>query len=85
LKNSTQASELLSEVYYRNSTGTASPDDDKHKAEPINGQIHLGKPIFKNKAGKRLMLEPELQINPDKIIRYLNIKAKVKIVPQGFT
>lgn len=85
MKDPKQASELLSEIYYRNSAGTASPDYDTYKAEPIKGKIHLGMPIFKNKAGKRLMLKPELQINPDKIIRYLNIKAKVKIVPQGFT
>ena len=42
-------------------------------------QIHTDKPIFKNKAGKRLTLPEYLQINPDKIVRYLNIKATVLI------
>ena len=41
--------------------------------------IYTDKPIFKNKAGKRLMLPKELQVNPDKIVRYLNIKARVFI------
>lgn len=41
--------------------------------------IHTDKPIFKNKAGKRLMLPKHLQVNPDKIVRYLNIKARVFI------
>ena len=42
-------------------------------------KIHTDMPIFKNKSGKRVMLPRELQINPDKIVRYLNIKAKVFI------
>lgn len=41
--------------------------------------VHTNLPIFKNKAGKRVMLPKELQVNPDKIVRYLNIKAKVFI------
>ena len=81
----TKVTELLSEIYYRNNRGSASPDDIKNKIAPVNGIIQLGKPIFKDKTGKRLMLEDGLQINPDKIIRYLNVKATVKINPQGFT
>lgn len=42
-------------------------------------KIYTDLPIFKNKAGKRLMLPRELQVNPDKIVRYVNIRAKVKI------
>ena len=42
-------------------------------------EVRTGYPIFKNKAGKRLMLPKEMQVNPDKIVRYLNIKAKVFI------
>ena len=42
-------------------------------------KIYTDLPIFKNKAGKRVMLPRELQVNPDKIVRYLNIKAKVMI------
>ena len=41
--------------------------------------IHTSYPIFKNKQGKRVVLPKELQVNPDKIIRYLNIKAQVTI------
>ena len=48
--------------------------------QPEGGhRIYTHLPIFKNKAGKRLMLPRELQVNPDKIVRYLNIKAKVMI------
>ena len=48
--------------------------------ESENGyKIYTDLPIFKNKAGKRLMLPKHLQINPDKIVRYLNIRAKVMI------
>lgn len=46
-------------------------------------RIHTHLPIFKNKAGKRLMLPKELQVNPDKIVRYLNIKAKVFVEAMG--
>jgi hypothetical protein len=42
-------------------------------------RIHTHLPIFKNKQGKRLMLPKHLQVNPDKIVRYLNIKAQVFI------
>ena len=52
--------------------------------QPEGGhRIHTHLPIFKNKAGKRLMLPKELQVNPDKIVRYLNIKAKVFIEAMG--
>lgn len=46
--------------------------------QPEGGnRIHTKLPIFKNVAGKRLLLPKNLQVNPDKIVRYLNIKAKV--------
>lgn len=52
--------------------------------QPEGGhRIHTHLPIFKNKAGKRLMLPKELQVNPDKIVRYLNIKAKVFVEAMG--
>jgi hypothetical protein len=38
-------------------------------------RIYMSYPIFKNKQGKRVMLPKELQVNPGKIVRYLNIKA----------
>jgi hypothetical protein len=48
------------------------------EAEGVH-RIYTNLPIFKNKAGKRLMLPRELQVNPDKLVRYLNIKANVFI------
>ena len=75
----TNVQNLLSEIYYRNKAGHTYADVSSNKIAPTNGQIHIGLPIFKNTAGKRLILPKELQINPDKIVRYLNIKAKVKI------
>ena len=73
------ASELLSELYYRNSEGITYADVDSHKKAPENGVIYTNLPIFKNKSGKRVMLPKQLQINSDKLVRYLNIKAKVAI------
>lgn len=52
------------------------------EAEP-GYDVYTDKPIFKNKAGKRLMLPKNKQVNPDKIVRYLNIKANVYIEPLG--
>ena len=64
-------------------------DSTNHENEALNkyyllngyrtNEIYLNKPIFKNKQGKRLMLNKQNQINPDKIVRYLNIKANVFI------
>ena len=79
--------DLLSELYYRNSSGHNYADIDSNKIKPteilgdgeLNYTIHLNKPIFKNKAGKRLLLDEKDQINPDKIVRYLNIKAIITI------
>lgn len=79
LKENVNPAVLLSELYYRNSQGNSYADVDSHKIAPINGRILTHLPIFKNKLGKRLMLPKELQINSDKIVRYLNIKAKVSI------
>ena len=88
-KDPSKASELLSELYWRNIAGNAYADGIENKVGTnierdndgniISYTIHLDKPIFKNTAGKRLMLDEEDQINPDKIVRYLNIKAKVFI------
>ncbi len=83
LKPEININELLSELYYRNNMGNSYSDIDQNKISPtyINGEyvIHTDKPIFKNKSGKRLMLPKNLQINPDKIVRYLNIKANIYI------
>jgi hypothetical protein len=78
MKDITKSKELLLELYWRNSEGHAYADVSSNAVKP-NPDIHLGKPIFKNTAGKRLMLDEKDQINPDKIVRYLNIKAKVFI------
>ena len=88
--------DLLSELYYRNSEGKSYADVDEHKKDPwlrdLNGKLIKNKdklildkvytnyPIFKNKKGKREMLPKDLQLNPDKIVRYLNIKANILIV-----
>ena len=45
-------------------------------------EVNTKYPIFKNTAGKRVNLPKEMQINPDKIVRYLNIRAKVMIEAQ---
>ena len=79
LKDDVDPSSLLSDIYYRNSKGNSYADTDINKVTPLDGKILTHLPIFKNKAGKRVMLPRELQINPDKIVRYLNIKAKVFI------
>ena len=79
LKDDVDPSSLLSDIYYRNSKGNSYADVDINKVAPVDGKILTHLPIFKNKAGKRVMLPKELQVNPDKIVRYLNIKAKVFI------
>ena len=92
LKEDQYPEDLLSELYYRNINGTSSADDSASKATPLptlrdlesgkefdSYKVRINLPIFKDKSGKRLMLPKELQINPDKIVRYLNIKASVLI------
>ena len=90
LKLKSNPKKLLSELYYRNNMGIAYADISDNKIAPNiiydknnnieDYTIYTNKPIFKNKQGKRLMLPKELQINPDKIVRYLNIKAIISIV-----
>jgi hypothetical protein len=79
LKDVNDLANLNSELYYRNKAGRSYADVDANKVAPGEDGYSFGKPIFKNKSGKRLMLPRELQINPDKIVRYLNIKANVFI------
>lgn len=83
LKDEIDTLELNSELYYRNSRGVSYADSDLYKVTPTDENYKISLPIFKNKAGKRLVLPKELQINPDKIVRYLNIKANVFIQPKG--
>ena len=79
LKNIDALPTLNSELYYRNREGHSYADIESNKVAPGEDGYDFEKPIFKNKLGKRLMLPKELQINPDKIVRYLNIKANVFI------
>lgn len=79
LKDDVDLSILNSELYYRNKEGRSYADTDLNRVAPGEAGYDLTKPIFKNKVGKRLMLPKELQLNSDKIVRYLNIKAKVYI------
>lgn len=83
LKKDVRISYLHSELYYRNSRKVSYADSDIYKVSPKDSGYTPDLPIFKNKAGKRLMLPRELQVNPDKIVRYLNIKANVFIDSDG--
>ena len=75
---------LLSELYYRNKEGHAYADTDVNKLEPntkeslnIGELIYTNAPIFKNLQGKREMLPKDKQINPDTIVKLLNIRATI--------
>lgn len=72
-------STLLSELYYRNKEGHAYADTDVNKQEPNIKEklIHTNAPIFKNLQGKREMLPKDKQINPDTIVKLLNIRATI--------
>jgi hypothetical protein len=48
--------ELHSELYYRNKEGHAYADDNENKTWEGHEGYSPTLPIFKNKAGKRLML-----------------------------
>ena len=84
---------VLSEMYYRNKSGHAYSDYDSEKIAPgpysttdkdgnvihHDETIHTNLPIYKNIAGKREVLPEKQQINSDKIVRLLNIKATIDI------
>ncbi len=84
---------VLSEMYYRNKAGHAYSDYDTEKVAPCpysttdkdgnvihhDETIHTNLPIYKNIAGKREVLPEKQQINSDKIVRLLNIKATIDI------
>lgn len=84
---------LLSELYYRNSLGHSYADYETIKDSNIpikknyvnNGQLDIQSlelPIFKDITGKRKMLPREEQLNPDKIVTLLNIKANINILDE---
>lgn len=84
LNPKSMGSTLLSELYYRNKEGHAYADTDANKWEPntkeslnIGELIHTNAPIFKNLQGKREMLPKDKQINPDTIVKLLNIRATI--------
>jgi len=80
-------------MYYRNKAGHAYSDYDTEKVAPgsysttdkdgnvtnYDETIHTNLPIYKNIAGKREVLPEKQQINSDKIVRLLNIKAIIDI------
>ena len=82
-------SDFYSELYYRNQEGNSYADVESHKKNyveyndgiPFKLKSHAKrKPIFKNLEGKRVNLKREEMLNPDKIIRLLNIKAEISII-----
>lgn len=89
LKPEANIQNMLSEIYYRNKENHAYADTEQNALKPIITKdefgnntytIHQNLPIFKNKVGKRLNLPKEDQINSDKIVRLLNIKASIQLV-----
>lgn len=79
LKQDKNVSDLLSELYYRNKEYNTYADFNTNMIKPSHEDYLIDMPIFKNRAGKRIMLDEKDQKNPDKIVRYLNIKAKIFI------
>lgn len=73
-------SQLMTELYYRNISKTSSADYDTNKraVNPVDSLIN-GYPIFKNINGKREYLPEKNQINADRIVTQLNIKATIEL------
>ena len=93
LKNNVDINELFSELYYRNKDGHSYADYDDSKlllTEHLNYNSNgkpislksgvLDCPIFKDITGKRKCLDRKDQLNPDKLVRLLNIKAEIAII-----
>lgn len=73
---------LSSELYYRNTAGHPYSDWETNKSDPSNASalqdaIAHKWPPFKDRSGKRCVLERKDMINPEHVVRLLNIKAKV--------
>lgn len=90
----------FTEKYYRNIKGHSYADDEANKVkvgdtyvdeEGNSTEITLDYimehdlPIYKSKAGKRLMLDRDDMVNPDKIITLLNIKANISLIDTNNT
>lgn len=87
--NSFEVKSLLSELYKRNIEQHSYADYstnaknyviyEKGKAIDLEDEA-LRLPIYKDITGKRVTLKREEQLNPDKIVTLLNIKATIKII-----
>lgn len=86
----TEISTLLCEMYNRNKEGNSYADDIKNSKNYINYDANgipislqeeaLIQPIYKNITGKRVTLNRNEQLNPDKIVTLLNIRANISLV-----
>lgn len=80
---------LASETYYRNIKGNNYSDWESNRRKVVRegavegesvtleSAIEDNLPIYKNRSGKRLTLDGEDRINMDKVVRLLNVKAKI--------
>lgn len=83
-------SKFYSELYYRNSAGNSYADKLNNKQcyinydsdkKPVSLQTAaLSLPIYKSIEGKRINLPRKEQLNPDKLVRLLNIKATIQLL-----
>lgn len=75
-------SKYYSELYYRNIAKNSHSDYDTNKRSYLElGLENITKyPIFKDITGKRINLPRKEQLNPDKLVRLINIKAKINIL-----
>ena len=93
LKPNIEYNQLCSELYYRNKEKHSYADDianrlkyedqftvDENDKPKLLSDAVYNYPIFKDLTGKRLMLPRDKQLNPDTIVKLLNIKATIKII-----
>ena len=83
-------SKFYSELYYRNSAGNSYADKSDNKQcyinydddkKPVSLQTAaLSLPIYKSIEGKRINLPRKEQLNPDKLVRLLNIRATIQLL-----
>lgn len=80
---------FYSELYYRNKEKRSYSDMIDNAINCINyadnkpislNEEALNLPIYKDITGKRINLKREEMLNPDKLVRLLNIKAKIDII-----
>lgn len=83
-------SALLSELYYRNKEGNSYSDYESNKMKvgdiidnqtiTLNDIVNKNYPIYKDITGKRPYLDKKYQVNSDKLVTLLNIKAIITIL-----